>query len=728
MDSPVLRPTKMPDEAPFYIPSPGSPDRPRFKLKHNDTFAIVDAHGDIGAAAGDPDGIFNTDTRFLSRLELLVDGHPTLLLSSQVREDNCLFAADLTNTDIYRNGQRVLNRDTVHIRRASFVWNETFHTRIGIRNYGASPLEADLDVMFASDFADIFETRGLTRGRRGTARPARLREDSVSVCYRGLDDVEYCTTLHFEPKPRVLEAGRASFRFRLDPGQRISLFISARCHREGPVLRPPHFLSCLRETSRFHRGTERTAISVETSSEHFDAMIARSLADLRMLMTETPEGAYPYAGIPWYSTTFGRDGIITALELLWCMPQVARGVLARLAAFQATTVDPVNDAEPGKILHEMRGGEMARLREVPFGRYYGSVDATPLFVLLAGAYAERTGDYDTIARLWPHIEAALTWIETHSALDGDGFLRHSRSSGDGLANQGWKDSFDSIFHADGRLAEGSIALAEVQAYVFAAQQVMARVAARLGRAELAGRLKRLAGALAARFERAFWCEELGTYGIALDGEGVLCRVSTSNAGHVLFAGMASVERAHRVADGLMAQRFFSGWGIRTVAEGESRYNPMSYHNGSIWPHDNALIAMGLGRYGLKLAAARLLETMSAAASALELSRLPELFCGFRRFRGEAPTLYPVACSPQAWASAAPLAMLQACLAISVDPDQRLIRLVEPTLPSFLDRVTVRNLPLGEARIDFALHRRNGSLALQILRNEAGVDIFHDRPV
>ena len=445
--------------------------------------------------------------------------------------------------------------------------------------------------------------------------------------------------------------------------------------------RPVPFLRGLLAAHRALRAGTRGMTTVETSNELFNEVLCRSAADLCMLMTDTPQGRYPYAGIPWYSTTFGRDGLITALQMLWCDPSMARGVLRRLAAFQAKVSDPLSDAEPGKILHEMRAGEMAALGEVPFGLYYGSVDSTPLFVLLAGLYVERTGDEATLVELWPAIEAALRWIDNVGDADHDGFVEYYRKTDKGLANQGWKDSHDAIFHADGRSAEGPIALAEVQGYVFAAKQVAARCARRLNRDELASKLEADAQRLAERFEASFWCPELQSYALALDGAKEPCRVRTSNAGQVLFTGIARPDHAELVADGLLSPRFFSGWGIRTVARGEARYNPMSYHNGSVWPHDNALIALGFARYGLKRPVGQVMQGLFEAATYMDLRRLPELFCGFQRERRRGPTLYPVACAPQAWASATPFSLIEAALGLEFRPQTNEIHLRNPRLPA-----------------------------------------------
>jgi glycogen debranching enzyme len=322
--------------------------------------------------------------------------------------------------------------------------------------------------------------------------------------------------------------------------------------------------------------------------------------------------------------------------MLWLDPTIARGVLARLAANQAREENPAADAEPGKILHEVRYGEMAELGEVPFRRYYGSADSTPLFLMLAGSYLARTGDIATLQSLWPNIEAAVDWIRDYGDADGDGFVEYRHQTDQGLVNQGWKDSQDSIFHADGTLAKVPIALCEVQAYVYAGWRAAADIAERLGRREKAAELRQLAEGLKRAFDTAFWDNEMGIYAIALDGDKRPCRVRASNAGHVLLCGSALPERALILAAELMSSRFFSGRGVRTLASSEPRYNPMSYHNGSIWPHDNALIAAGLARYGFTPQACRIFEGLFAASGHMDFRRLPELFCGFVRQRGRGP--------------------------------------------------------------------------------------------
>ena len=641
-----IHPPEQVVESPFYIPMTGPASRPRRALKHDDTFVVLDSHGDIGASAGGPDGLFNADTRYLARLEMTLDGLQPLLLGSNLRDDNSSLTVDLTNPDIYRGGRLVLQKDLLHIVRTFFLWRGTAYQRIGLQNHGEHSASFDLTLAFDNDFADLFEVRGSQRKRRGIATSRLLGPGDVALEYTGLDEQARSTMVHFEPRPTKLAANTATYHFELAPQQSTSLFITASCnaalgHKPEPFFRA--LLAHRREMRNFSKG----ATSIETSNDIFNEVLCQAMADLNMLMTETPQGRYPYAGIPWYSTTFGRDGLITAMQMLWIDPRVARGVLKRLAAFQAKSVDALNDAEPGKILHEMRGGEMAALREVPFAQYYGSVDSTPLFVMLAGLYVERTGDDETLRELWPAIEAGLAWIDGPGDPDKDGFVEYQRATDEGLQNQGWKDSYDAIFHADGQLAEGNIALAEVQGYVYAAKQLASRLALRMGLTDKARKLETEADTLQAQFEEAFWCEELGTYALALDGEKMPCAVRSSNAGQVLFTGIVREDRARMVAADLMRPHFFTGWGIRTIARGEARYNPMSYHDGSIWPHDNALITLGLARYGLKHSVEAVFKGLFDTATYMDLRRLPELFCGFQREKRRGPTLYPVACAPQA---------------------------------------------------------------------------------
>jgi glycogen debranching enzyme len=709
-----------PSEAPFYITATQAAGRPARTLKYGDTFAVLDSRGDVAAASGRSAGLFHLDTRYLSRLEVLINGMPPLLLGSNLRDDNSALFVDLTNPDIISDQRILLEKDSVHILRTVFLWRGTAYQRLRVRNYGGRPVELQICILFENDFADLFEVRGAQRERRGSAT-ARLRgNDQVVLSYRGLDAKLRRTTLTFDPAPQRLAMDSAVYDLHLNPGEAHPIFTAVSC--DVAQARPLPFLNGLIAARRELRQEARNRTSVETSNTRFNEMLCRSAADLSILTTQTPQGPYPYAGIPWFSTTFGRDGLITALQMLWWSPDIARGVLRRLAAFQAKTIDPLADAEPGKILHEMRGGEMAALREVPFGLYYGSVDATPLFVLLAGLYVERTGDLETVAELWPNIEAALAWIDGPGDPDRDGFVEYQRATEQGLANQGWKDSNDAVFHADGRLAEGEIALAEVQGYVYAAKRMAAACARRLGHHDTAERLAEQARQLAERFEAAFWCADIGSYALALDGDKNPCRVRASNAGQLLFTGIAAPERAARVAAGLLQPHFFSGWGIRTVAIGEARYNPMSYHNGSIWPHDNALIALGLARYGEKAAIAALFEGLFMAGTYMDLRRLPELFCGFRRQRGHGPTLYPVACTPQAWASATPFTLLEASLGLQFDPFNGEIRLRNPQLPAFLDEVILRNVMLGSASVDLQVRRHRDTISLDTPRISGDVRV------
>jgi glycogen debranching enzyme len=690
-------------------------------LKHGDMFAVFDRSGDV--LPGGEQGIYYGGTRFLSHLVVLVDDRRPLLLSSTVKEDNALMVVDLTNPDYLSENRIVRPRDTVHVFRCSFLWNGICYNKLRVHNYDLRPLEVSLELFFGGDFADIFEVRGVKRERRGTLLEPEVEPDSVCLAYEGLDRCVRRTRICFDPAPRRLSGCDALFSETIPPHGECTYLIAFACEIDERKPSVQVFETALGEASEDLRSGVARDATIYTSNEQFNDWVNRSTSDLHMMATQTLAGPYPYAGVPWFSTEFGRDGIITALEHLWVNPAMARGVLGYLAATQARETTPEQDAEPGKILHEVRRGEMASLREIPFGRYYGSVDATALFVMLAGAYYERTADRELIESIWPNLEAALGWIAERGDLDGDGFVEYARSSPKGLVHQGWKDSVDPVFHADGTLATAPVALCEVQGYCFAAWRAAAVLAVTMGLEERAAEYRRRAEALQRSFEQAFWSEDLKTYALALDGKKQPCRVRTSNPGHCLFAGIAGAQHAQQVAHTLLDDSHFSGWGIRTVADTEPRYNPMSYHNGSVWPHDNAIAAYGLARYGFKHGVLKVFTGLFDISLFVDLHRMPELICGFVRRAGEGPTLYPVACAPQAWSAASVFLLLQACLGLEIDAPRMQIRFTRPVLPESLEHISLRNLRIRDSSVDLSIDRHGWDVGINLARRDGDVEIL-----
>ncbi|NHN89193.1 amylo-alpha-1,6-glucosidase [Acetobacter conturbans] len=691
-------------------------------LKQGDLFGVFDQTGDILWGQDIADGLYYRDTRYLSGLIFRLGDQRPVLLSSVVRENNIMLSVNLTNESLQlRDGSR-LGHDLLHVLRSRFLWNGSCFERIEIRNFDVKTHDVQCDLRFFADFADLFEARGMKRDHRGESLEPEVDGDTVTLRYKGLDDHLRTTRLRFCPTPKTLSSDRAIFSFTIKPGQKILIHLEIQCDptEEHPQPPPRAFLEGAVQARRALRRSSSRASAIASSNEAFNEAIRRCICDIYMLVTDKKTGPYPYAGVPWYSTVFGRDGLITALQTLWIDPEIAKGVLQYLAMKQAEKEDPAADAEPGKILHEVRLGEMAELGEVPFRCYYGSIDSTPLFVMLAGEYLDRTGDVGTLSQLWPNITRAIDWIERFGDRDGDGFVEYERRTKEGLANQGWKDSYDSIFHADGTLAVGPIALCEVQAYVYAARRAAANIGRRLGQIAYAAYQDEKAAALRVAFNVKFWNEELGTYVLALDGQKHQCVVRSSNAGHVLLTDIAPVERVECVVRTLMRRDSFSGWGIRTIPEGEARYNPMAYHNGSVWPHDNALIAMGFARHGYRAEAARIFEALNDAALYSDLRRLPELFCGFTRSRAEGPVRYPVACSPQAWAAATLPALLQAVLGLQYDPGNVAVQFLRPTLPQSIDELTLFNLAVGGENLTVRLVRVGREVAINVVERSRSI--------
>jgi glycogen debranching enzyme len=679
-------------------------------LKHDHMFAVADALGDM---QGSSDGLFHNDTRILSRYVLTVGGATPALLSSGLSTDNVFFRANLTNRPLPLLGESTVTpQGAVHIERSRLIWQGQLHERLAITNYGDTEFALLLELAFAADFADIFEVRGLSRPRRGNQLPAVVGRACVQLGYEALDGAPLVCMMAFSPEPVEIGADHARFEVLLPRRAGRELYIEVGASATNAAAGQRRYRAAAAQARRHMRAKRSRGARLRTASPRFDRWLARSRADLALLETSLETGPYPFAGIPWFSTPFGRDALITALQVLWLDPDLARGVLAFLARHQAAQTSETADSQPGKILHEMRGGEMARLGEVPFARYYGSADSTPLFVMLAGAYARRTGDLEFIAQLWPALLRAMKWIDGPADSNRDGLVDYSRATELGLVNQGWKDSFDSVFHEDGRLPIGPIALVEVQGYVYAANGAMAELAELRGDLPRARHWRRAAERVRRAVESRYWMPDQKFYGIALDGTGALCRVCASNAGHLLFVGLPSARRARHVCEQLQSGAFDSGWGTRTVREHSVRFNPMSYHNGTVWPHDTGLCAAGMARYGRRAAARRLLEESFSAAAYFDM-RLPELLCGFARRTGEPPVGYPVACLPQAWSSGAAFMMLQATLGVEVDGLRREIVIDRPDLPRDIERLEIERLPVAGGTVDLRFRRRAGKVGVQV---------------
>ncbi len=676
--------------------APREPHR-LFALKHGDCFVVADGYGDI---RGVGDGFFRDDTRVLSEFRLTVGGRSTSLLGASLSQDNVLFTTNLTNLPIESAAGRQIPQGAIHIERVRLLWQERLYERITLSNYSREHSTILLSLRFGADFRDMFEVRGSIRAKRGTAHTAEIARAAVVLRYEGLDKVVRTSAISFSQTPDELTSERADFVIAVTKRSSQTLYLEVGDETdERPESR--RFRAAAARARFGMRAKRRHGATLHSSGRVFNDWMARARADVALLTTELATGPYPYAGIPWFSTAFGRDGVISALQMLWLNPGLARGVLAFLAQHQATETSPFSDSEPGKIMHETRKGEMVALSELPFGRYYGGVDTTPLYIHLACAYADRTGDTAFIDTLWPSLCAAAEWIETASR--STGFLTYQRAAESGLANQGWKDSFDSVFHADGRIPKGPIALVEVQGYVFAAFQGLAKLARLRGERERAEGWEIRADTLRQQVERDFWIEELGYYALALDGEGQACKVRTSNAGHLLYVGLPNPERARMVADQLLSASFHSGWGLRTLADEAIFFNPMSYHNGSIWPHDTAICAAGLARYGNRDGVVRLMSGTFESAVHFNM-RLPELFCGFTRAAGEAPIAYPVACLPQAWSAGSAFMLMQSCLGLQVDGWTGEIHVTRPRLPIGIDSLIIRHLSVGHAAVDLTFQR------------------------
>jgi glycogen debranching enzyme len=726
-------------------------------LKHLGHFLLTDTFGDIH-----PDsrglGLYRGDTRMLSCSVLRVGGQRPVLLQASVGA-NYRGGIQMTNPSADRNPDAKVHPldelvgRTVGIGRLRIIGTEgmTEHLRVESFSDRQAPIPVELEL--GADAADIFEVRGYPRKGRGRLLPVAIADRRATFRYDGLDGIQRLTHLAFtetpslaepvsEPAPDGSDLGAAvRLRWVLDlgPGQVRELgWTIWSTERTAPD--PPHDtattqaeLACLfpepplitgDEGAAAYHAWERGTTTVSSDHDLFNLVVKRSVSDLRLLVNDGPSlgERYVAAGVPWFSTLFGRDALITAFQSLAFRPQLAVEILRVLAAHQATQRDDWRDAEPGKILHELRAGEMARSGELPHTPYYGSIDSTPLWLVLLGATFDWTGDRALVDELWPHAMAALEWIDRYGDRDGDGFVEYERRSERGLVNQGWKDSSDAIRDRTGKQAVAPIALAEVQGYVYDAKRRMAKLARVRGDDVMAARLDDEAAELQRRFEAAFWVEDQRYYAMALDGEKRQADAIASNAGQCLWSGIVSADRARDVIDHLLRPAMFSGWGIRTYAADQPGYNPIGYHTGTVWPHDTSLIASGLKRYGFDDASNRLVGQVLEAAQHFPESRLPELFCGFDRVEVRSPVPYPVACSPQAWAAGASFLFLETMLGLRAHADRNELELWHPHLPDWLTKVTLNDLRIGEGSVDLLFHRWRGTTSAEVLRKVGDIAV------
>ncbi|MEO8456480.1 MAG: glycogen debranching N-terminal domain-containing protein [Chloroflexota bacterium] len=680
-------------------------------IRESDIFMLTDSDGQVPRGNRSGYGLYHRDTRYLSGYELYLGSTKAMtLLSTAELGYSC--EQVMTNPRILDSTGQKLSRGTVHLRRSRVI-SDVLEERLQVANHNPFPITIDVQYRFAADFADVFEVRGYEPEHRGLLEEPALMGDSIDLGYTGTDGVTRSTSVQFEPAPDSLAGDPdiviATYTLRLEAQEsrliRVTICLD---DRKSPTE------ELFAVVTASHNDWLESTTRIETDNEFFNAILQRSLDDVRLLESTDDSGiSFTAAGTPWFDALFGRDSAIVSMQMLAYRPEIARDSLLALARIQATKLDPWRDEEPGKIAHELRCGELTRNGELPFSPYYGSIDSTPLFLQMAAECYQWTADIELMRKLRPNIEAALGWIDQYGDTNGDGYIGYEKHSVKGLVNQGWKDSWDSMVARDGSLISPPITLVEVQGYVYSALCGLAPVFEALGDKKRAGDLRKRAATLRSQFDRDFWLADDECYALALDGSGKPAASITSNAGHALWSGIALPDKARAVARRLMSSDMFSGWGIRTLTAGSPRYNPQGYHLGTVWPHDNSLIAMGFKRYGLEPELNTLASALYSAAQRFQYDRLPELFGGHPLSEFKTPVPYPVACRPQAWAAGTIPLITQGILGLCADAPQKLLRVVNPQLPQFLERVTVRGVRVGGAEADLLYERRGTKTTVEV---------------
>ncbi|WP_059172578.1 amylo-alpha-1,6-glucosidase [Bacillus sp. FJAT-27445] len=687
-------------------------------IKENDLFLLTDSKGDIPVDHPYGLGLYTKDTRFLSMLNLYINGEEPILLSSDAAE-NYMAKILLTNPHMENNKRLILWRESVEIERTRFISNNVLYETIKVKNYFPKPVSFDITLEMDVDFKDMFIIRGFQNGKVGSRTGQKFSGNSLVFGYEGSDQLTRKTVVGWDREAKsVEEEGRVTFEFTLGHCEEdtVTIFIQPEIGDSNPV-NPLPSAKALAQLNKSYKMWAQETTKVKTDFAPLQTLVDRGIDDLRILLTDVGFGPFLVAGLPWFGVPFGRDSIIAALQMLAFNPQIAKGTILTMANYQGTKLDPWRDEQPGKIMHEIRYGELASTGQIPFTPYYGTIDATPLFLILVKEYVNWTGDYEILADIETHIESALNWIDAFGDRDGDQFIEYHQEASKGIANQGWKDSGDSIVHRNGDYAKSPIALSEVQGYVYQAKTGIADLYEHIGKNEQAEKLRLDAQKLMNKFHEAFWMDDQEFYAIALDAEKKQVGTITSNPGHLLYSGILNQEQSEAVSNMLLSPKMFSGYGIRTMGEGEAGYNPMSYHDGSVWPHDNSLILLGLSKTGHQDKANTVIGGLIKASEYFEYNRLPELFCGYDSSLGKA-VKYPVACSPQAWAAGTPLVFVQTILGLFPDSVKKEISLSPQLLPE-MNELAAYNIRIGEGLLSIKLNRSNEGTKVNIIENTTG---------
>ncbi|QHE54070.1 amylo-alpha-1,6-glucosidase [Pontibacillus sp. HMF3514] len=681
-------------------------------IKEGDLFLTTEQNGDIDATHDKGYGLYTKDTRFLSKFDLTINGEKPSLLTSTASKNYVASIRVMKNEDDVGAIEAVRDR---------FIYDGVLYERLSFLNYFPTRQQFEVALSFDADFQDMFIVRNFRSGEVGEKTGQAVQDRSLSIGYKGKDQVTRESLIEWDQKEKsVNEDGTVTFELGLEPKQETAIVFSITPvidGHKGTV--KPYDEAFHQLESSYHNWVEE-GTKVNSDLPLFDDVYQRGAQDLRMLMTDVGYGNVPVAGLPWFAVPFGRDSLITALFMLPYRPDQVKGTLRTLAHYQGTKVDQNRDEQPGKIMHEIRFGELSSTNQTPFTPYYGTNDATALFIVLAVEYYHWTDDIALIKELQPNIDRALEWINTYGNSDGYGYVQYAQEASKGFPNQGWKDSKNSIVHEDGQFADAPIALSEVQGYVYQAKNNLAPIYRELGLEEKATHLENEAETLKNRFEEDFWMEDEKFYAIALDGHKQPVKSITSNPGHVLMSEMLQEERAGHVAERLVAEDLFNGYGVRTMTPQSAGYYPMSYHAGSVWPHDNAMCLIGLSRLGLKEEAIQIVEGMLEASKGFEYLRLPELFCGHDSTLGY-PVPYPTTCSPQAWSATSSFIFLQTVLGVQPNSLTKEVK-IDPVLPQGMNKLRVEGMSIGEGMLSLTIERNEGDYVITVLKNTTGYSL------